>query len=92
MPPRTTSTAPSACPGLGLKRGLAADLVVAPYATAMALMVDPREAVLNLQRLADDGLAGTYGFYEAIDYTASRLPRGDHPAPSCGPTWPTTRA
>ncbi len=64
-------------PGLGLKRGLAADLVVAPYATVMALMVDPREAVLNLQRLADDGLAGPFGFYEAIDYTATRLPPGE---------------
>jgi hypothetical protein len=62
-------------PGLGLKRGLAADLVVAPYATVMALMVDPKAAVLNLARLADEGLASTYGFYEAIDYTPSRLPR-----------------
>jgi hypothetical protein len=36
----TTSTAPSACRA-GLQRGLAEDLVVAPYATVMALMVDP---------------------------------------------------
>ncbi len=63
-------------PGLGLKRALAADLVVAPYATMMALMVDPKAAVLNLQRLADEGLAGTFGYHEAIDYTPSRLPRG----------------
>ena len=67
-------------PGLGLKRGLAADLVVAPYATMMALMVDPKAAVLNLARLADEGLASTYGFYEAIDYTPSRLPRGEKSA------------
>ena len=67
-------------PGLGLKRGLAADLVVAPYATMMALMVDPKAAVLNLQRLADEGLAGTFGYYEAIDYTPSRLPRGEKSA------------
>jgi cyclic beta-1,2-glucan synthetase len=64
-------------PGLGLKRGLAADLVVAPYATVMALMVDPKAAVLNLQRLADEGAAGTFGYHEAIDYTPSRLPRGE---------------
>jgi len=67
-------------PGLGLKRGLAADLVVAPYATVMALMVDPKAAVLNLERLADEGLAGTFGYHEAIDYTPSRLPRGEKSA------------
>ena len=63
-------------PGLGLKRGLAEDLVIAPYASALALMVAPGEACLNLQRLAADGREGKYGFYEAIDYTPSRLPRG----------------
>ena len=61
-------------PGLGLKRGLAEDLVIAPYATAMALMVAPREACANLQRLAAEGRSGTYGFYEAVDYTPARLP------------------
>ena len=63
-------------PGLGLKRGLAEDLVVAPYASMMALMVAPEAACENLQRLAAVGAAGRYGLYEAIDYTASRLPRG----------------
>ena len=63
-------------PGLGLKRGLAEDLVIAPYASALALMVAPEHACLNLQRLAAEGLAGRFGFYEALDYTASRLPRG----------------
>ncbi len=63
-------------PGLGLKRGLADDLVVAPYASALALMVSPDEACSNLQRLAADGFAGDLGFYEAIDYTPARLPRG----------------
>jgi cyclic beta-1,2-glucan synthetase len=67
-------------PGLGLKRGLASDLVVAPYATLMALMVDPAAAITNLQRLADEGAAGTFGYHEAIDYTPSRLPRGDRSA------------
>ena len=61
-------------PGLGLKRGLAEDLVIAPYATAMALMVAPVEACENLQRLANDGREGPYGFYEAVDYTPTRLP------------------
>jgi cyclic beta-1,2-glucan synthetase len=63
-------------PGLGLKRGLTEDIVVAPYASALALMVAPEAACLNLQRLAAAGVEGKFGFYEAIDYTASRLPRG----------------
>ena len=66
-------------PGLGLKRGLADDLVVAPYATALAAMVAPREAVANLRRLAREGLDGRYGYYEAIDYTPRKTydPEGD---------------
>ncbi|TPW16661.1 MAG: cyclic beta 1-2 glucan synthetase, partial [Halothiobacillaceae bacterium] len=63
-------------PGLGFKRGLGDDLVIAPYATALALMVMPVEACCNLQRLAESGFLGRYGFFEAIDYTPSRLPRG----------------
>lgn len=63
-------------PGLGLKRGLAEDLVIAPYATMLALMVAPHEACENLQQLAADKRQGPYGFYEAIDYTPSRLPPG----------------
>ena len=63
-------------PGLGLKRGLADDLVVAPYATVMALMVAPEAACRNLERLTAEGRQGPYGFYEAIDYTPSRLPLG----------------
>lgn len=67
-------------PGLGLKRGLADDVVIAPYATALALMVAPEDACLNLQRLAEEGAEGQFGFYEAIDYTPSRLPRGQSSA------------
>ncbi len=67
-------------PGLGLKRGLADDVVIAPYASALALMVAPEEACLNLQRLATEGVEGQFGFYEAIDYTPSRLPRGQSSA------------
>jgi cyclic beta-1,2-glucan synthetase len=67
-------------PGLGLKRGLGDDLVVAPYASALALMVAPEAACLNLQRLAIGGLAGTLGLFEAIDYTPSRQRRGESSA------------
>jgi len=63
-------------PGLGLKRGLAEDTVIAPYATVMALMVAPEKAYENLELLNKKGLQGRYGFYEAIDHTPSRLQRG----------------
>ena len=63
-------------PGLGLKRGLGDELVIAPYATAMATIVEPVAACANLQRLAALGAAGEYGFYEAVDYTPMRVPRG----------------
>ena len=63
-------------PGLGLMRGLAEDTVIAPYASALALMVEPQAACRNLQRLAAQGSAGRYGLYEAVDYTEARLPRG----------------
>jgi cyclic beta-1,2-glucan synthetase len=63
-------------PGLGLKRGLDQDLVIAPYATALATMVNPREALENLRRIEAEGGCGAYGFYEAIDYTRDRLPKG----------------
>ena len=71
-------------PGLGLKRGLLEDVVVAPYASALALMVAPEAACANLQRLAAAGLEGGFGFYEAIDYTPSRLPRSAGDATSQG--------
>ncbi|MBP9926129.1 MAG: cyclic beta 1-2 glucan synthetase [Cyclobacteriaceae bacterium] len=63
-------------PGLGLKRGLEEDSVIAPYASALALMVAPKEAYENLKLLRKEGLEGRYGFYEAVDYTPSRLQRG----------------
>jgi len=63
-------------PGLGLKRGLSEDIVVAPYATALAAMIDPTEATRGFGRLAEAGGSGTYGFYEALDYTRTRVPEG----------------
>ena len=63
-------------PGLGLKRGLADNTVIAPYATALATMVDPRAAVRNFARLAEAGVLGRYGYYEALDLTPARLPEG----------------
>jgi len=60
-------------PGLGLKRGLSEDWVVAPYATGLAAMVDPKAARENFRRLEQLGARGRYGFYEALDFTPSRL-------------------
>ena len=67
-------------PGLGLKRGLGESRVIAPYATALGAMVDPRAAVANFDRLAEIGAQGRYGFYEALDYTPARVPEGQNVA------------
>lgn len=64
-------------PGLGLKRGLASNLVVAPYATFLAAMFTPAAAVTNLRRLDSMGATGLYGFYESLDFTPQRLPEGE---------------
>ncbi|HKX74331.1 MAG TPA: glucoamylase family protein, partial [Acidimicrobiia bacterium] len=61
-------------PGLGFERGLSEDLVVAPYATMLAAMIEPQEALANLGRLRDLGAEGTYGYYEALDFTPARRP------------------
>jgi cyclic beta-1,2-glucan synthetase len=61
-------------PGLGLKRGLESDLVIAPYATALASLVTPSAAAENFERLAKLGIDGRFGFYEAVDYTPRNRP------------------
>jgi len=63
-------------PGLGLKRGLADDNVIAPYATLLAAMYQPVAAAKNLARLDALGGRGPYGFYEALDFTRARVPQG----------------
>jgi cyclic beta-1,2-glucan synthetase len=63
-------------PGLGLKRGLSQSVVVAPYATALAAIVDPTAAARNFERLASEGGRGRFGWFEALDYTPGRLPQG----------------
>lgn len=60
-------------PELGLKRGLANDMVTAPYAATLALVVDTSSAVDNLRGLSAYGVEGLWGYYEAIDFTPSRL-------------------
>lgn len=60
-------------PHLGLKRGLINDMVVSPYSTILGLPFSPRECISNMKALISSGLEGEYGFYEAVDYTPSRL-------------------
>ena len=67
-------------PGLGFKRRLSEDVVIAPYATILALMVRPRAAYDNMVRLAKEGQMGDYGYFEAIDYTPQRSPKPGVPS------------
>jgi cyclic beta-1,2-glucan synthetase len=71
-------------PGLGLKRGLADELVVAPYATALGALVDPAAAAKNLRYLAAVGAEGTLGYYDAVDFTP-RKPDETDAALAAGP-------
>ncbi len=63
-------------PDLGYKRGLAESTVVAPYASGLAAMIAPAAVTRNYARMAQLGVRGAYGWYEAIDYTRARLPEG----------------
>ncbi|MEO9235096.1 MAG: glucoamylase family protein, partial [Polyangiaceae bacterium] len=60
-------------PGLGLRRGLEEDRVIAPYACVLALPFRPNEAIRNIKVLQGMGGAGLYGLYEAIDYDETRV-------------------
>ncbi|MDD5018751.1 MAG: glucoamylase family protein, partial [Eubacteriales bacterium] len=62
-------------PGLGMKSGLVRETVVSPYAVCLALPVNPKAALANMARIEKTGALGRYGFYEAIDYTPSRMHR-----------------
>lgn len=63
-------------PGLGFKRGLGENLVIAPYASLLALSIQPQAVMENIEHLEEVGMLGHYGFYEAVDYTQARLPMG----------------
>jgi cyclic beta-1,2-glucan synthetase len=60
-------------PGIGLKRGLANDYVVAPYASCLALDFAPRAVYENLREIESQDGVGRYGFYDALDYTPERV-------------------
>jgi cyclic beta-1,2-glucan synthetase len=63
-------------PTLGLKRGLGQNAVIAPYASILASMYDPKAAIANLERLRGLGALGVYGFHDAVDFTPTRVPEG----------------
>jgi cyclic beta-1,2-glucan synthetase len=63
-------------PGLGLRRGLEEDVVVAPYASMLALPFRPRAVVRNLAHLEALGMLGRFGFFEAADFHPARAPGG----------------
>lgn len=67
-------------PGLGLQRGLSKELVIAPYASALALLVAPNEAAANLAFQAELNWLTPYGYYEAVDYSTTRIPPGQRSA------------
>ena len=67
-------------PGLGFKRGLSEDLVISPYASLLALPLRPQAVMRNIAHLTKLQMLGRYGFYEAIDYSPSRLPLGQKSA------------
>ena len=58
-------------PQTALKFDATAGPTVSPYSTFLALGVDSSEALRNLQRMADAGWVGAYGFYEAADFSCS---------------------
>ncbi len=64
-------------PTLGLKRGLAEKIVIAPYATLLAINIAPREALRNLKRLGKLGLLDDYGYFEAMDFSQQPTREGD---------------
>ena len=68
-------------PWLGLKRGLADEMVVAPYGSILALIDEPKNVIENLKIIESQSMYGKYGFYESIDYTPSHLINGQKCAP-----------
>ncbi|MDP3937592.1 MAG: glucoamylase family protein, partial [Deltaproteobacteria bacterium] len=68
-------------PELGIHRGLSRDLVVAPYATALALPIHAKASIQNLRELESLGLSGLYGLFEAADFTPERVPEGQRFSP-----------
>ncbi|HVZ59522.1 MAG TPA: glucoamylase family protein [Terriglobales bacterium] len=76
----TYQYAPFGVPALALNKGEREPLVVSPYSSFLALEVDAQGVARNLRQMADSGLLGAHGFYEAADYSA---PGGTARAEQC---------
>jgi cyclic beta-1,2-glucan synthetase len=63
-------------PVLGYKRDLPDDLVIAPYASLIGLSLLPQAVLENMASLEQLKMLGRFGFYEALDFTKTRLPAG----------------
>ncbi len=64
-------------PWLGLKRGLSDEMVTSSYASILTINENPKDVVNNLKKLEKNGMYEKYGFYESIDYTPTRLKKGE---------------
>ncbi len=64
-------------PDLGFKRDLPGELVVAPYASLLGLSLQPRAVLENMEHLEKLNMLGRYGYFEALDFTPTRLPVGE---------------
>jgi cyclic beta-1,2-glucan synthetase len=73
-------------PGLGLRRGLECDLVIAPYASLMALSIAPGAVANNLELLDRDGALSSRGFYDSVDYGSELSPVARELSPPEPPT------
>ncbi|WP_446897778.1 GH36-type glycosyl hydrolase domain-containing protein [Clostridium sp. LBM24168] len=60
-------------PGVALDRNAANEIVIAPYASVMALQIDKGGAIENIKKLISDGAKGKYGFYESMDYNKNKI-------------------
>ena len=67
-------------PWLGLKRGLADEIVISAYGSILAITDKTEDVIKNMKILEQYGMYNKYGFYESLDFTPSRLRRGEDSA------------
>jgi hypothetical protein len=63
-------------PSLAISQSDRDELVISPYSAFLALLVDAQNAAKNIREMKSRGWVGAYGFYDAADFTPSRLPAG----------------
>ncbi len=60
-------------PRLALDPAIGKEKVISPYSSFLCLGVARRAAIKNLEKLRSAGAYGKHGFYEAVDFTVSRV-------------------